>query len=222
MDFLVWQTAAVNFLNQFSREGLERIKLVLFALSWLLLGLILAEAAKRLTRWAWSRVGLDRVCRRLGWEEQMRKNYPAQACGTAAGEAVYWFFAVLFFMQALHKSEWGWPAALGGWYVEYLPHLGYALLLLALSAGAARLGSWLLHTFSRGRFGALSAEWFQWLTWILGSELALETLGFERALLFPLFAIALAVGFSLSGWQMLRSGEERFWETIRVETSEEA
>ncbi len=221
MDPYSTQMLMMNQIQHLSSGFIEHIRSVLFALSLVILGLIVAEIVKylavallRLLRW-------DRFSRWIGLSRVLARVRGDVSPATATGEAVFWLVLLSFSMKALIISD---IHVLMGWgqiYFDLLPAVGNAaVILLAARVLSVWLGALILLLVEQ-QTTFLAAGLTRALVLCLGVYFALLQLGVESNLAQPLILILFG-GAALAGalaWSRDRAGLYR--EVIRVGESRE-
>lgn len=221
MDPYSTQMLMMNQIQHLSSGFVEHIRSVLFALSLVILGLIVAEIVKylavailRLLRW-------DRFSRWIGLSRLVAKVRGDVSSATATGETIFWLVLLSFFMKALIISDIHALAGLGQVYFDLLPAVFSAAgVMLAAWAIAVWLGALILLLVEQ-QTALLAAGLIRALTLSLGLYFALLQLGVEDRLA-QLLILILFGGAVLAGalaWSHNRGAGYR--EVVRVAETQE-
>jgi hypothetical protein len=168
------------------------LKDYLIALLLVLGGLVAGEIVKylgtlllKLARW-------DRFCERIGAARLLHKFNPGWSATVVAGQVLFWFIFLGFFMKALVVTGLPGVSDVGDAYFHWLPQaLGGVLILLAAFWLAAGLGRLALLIFPEPWSG-LAAGLLPLVAADLGLFEALQAFGFDRSLVLPIALIVLA------------------------------
>ncbi|MEW6516596.1 MAG: hypothetical protein AB1439_06835 [candidate division FCPU426 bacterium] len=214
MDPYSTQLLMMNQIQQLSGTFVDHIRSILFALAFIVLGLICAEVAKYLSQLLLRWLRWERLSARLGLTALLQRYRADWAPVAAAAEAVFWFTFLTFGMKALIISGLPLLAAWGQIYFDLLPAAGKAaVVLLAGWWLAGLLGRMVLRLSEHAR-AVLVSELMRIL--ILGTSgyYALLTLGVDADFVRPLVLIVCAGAVLAQAWPGARSSAYR--ETVRV------
>jgi hypothetical protein len=222
MDPYSAQMLMMQQIGQLSGTVVEHVRSVLMALSWVILGLVVAEAVKflALVLLRWSR--WDRLCSAVGWTQVLHKIRPDLTPVAATSRFLFWFSFFSFFMKALEKVGFSSIDWLGKAYFDLLPSVIQAAAILLTAGLLALVSSRIMRLAAQPPLAALGASLIRVFILTLGLQAALMTLGFEKGLVQPLVLVFLA-GWVLAlvlSWAQ-NKGIPIYREVIRVNELEE-
>lgn len=214
-------------LQRFLERGATLVPVMLAMFVVLVVGLLLAWLLESLTRGLLRVVGFDRLGRRTGVAEAMRRASLRREPSALAGQVVRWIVVILTLLGALSILSAEATDSVIASMAQYLPRLAGGLLLIvlgfALSAFAARsVLIWAVNSRLQG--GRWLATGVRLLVGVFFVALALENLGFGRDVAIVVLAILLgggvlaaALAFGLAGKDLARQSLDRMTLDAREE-----
>ncbi len=183
---------------------------ILLAFGWLV-SRLLAGGTRRLAR----RLGLDAALERAGWAEALARANVRTPPSEITARLVFWIVFVIFLVLAAENLELGLTAVPLRAFIEYLPRiLGAVLLLFVGSAVAGILGSAVAASLAKIDFAQhkLLGSLVRVLILLFTVMMAIEHLGFDVTFLtttvtnlVTIFAAGIAVTFALGGREVARN-----------------
>lgn len=217
-------------LTRFLERG-QSLLPVLFAIAVVLLvGLLVAWFAELLIRWVLRGVGFDRIARRPGVSDSMRRAGLRHQPSVLVGQLFRWVVVILTLIGALSILSAEATDVVIRAMVTYMPRLVAGLLLLvagyAVSTFAGR--SVLIWSVNAQVHGARwLAGGVRVLVGVFFAALALENLGFGRDIALVVLAILLgggvfaaALAYGLAGKDLARQSLERMTREAHGEDQE--
>lgn len=218
-------------LQRFFERALALLPALFAVLVVVIAGLVLAWLAAALVRAILRAVRFDRLGRRPGVSDRMRRAGIGRAPSEIVAEFVRWVIVVGTLAGALSILSLEATDAVMAEMVGYLPRLAAGLLIFVLGyAVSIFVGRsvllWAVNAQLRGaRWVAAGA---QLLVGVFFAALALENLGFGREVALVVLAILLgggtlaaALAFGLAGKDLARQALERMTEQARDEDRDE-
>lgn len=214
MDPYSTQLLMMNHVQQLSGAFVEHIRSILFALAFIVLGLICAEIAKYASRLLLGWLRWDSLSARMGLTAVLGKYRPDVTPLTAAAGAVFWFTLLSFGMRALVIAD---LAPLAGWgqaYFDFLPSAGQAAAVLLLGWWLAGLLGRLVLRLREHALTLLVSGLVRVLALGASAYYALLALGLDQDFVRLLVLIACAGAVLALAWQGPKRAAYR--EIIRV------
>lgn len=218
-------------LTRFFERALALLPALFAVLVVIIVGLVVAWLAAALVRTILRAVHFDRLGRRPGVTDRMRRAGIGKAPSEMVAEFVRWVIVVATLAGALSILSLEATDAVMAEMVRYLPRLAAGLLIFILGyAVSVFVGRsvllWAVNAQLRG------ARWLstgaQLLVGVFFAALALENLGFGREVSLVVLAILLgggtlaaALAFGLAGKDLARQALERMTERARDEDRDE-
>jgi small-conductance mechanosensitive channel len=214
MDPYSTQLLMLNQVQQLSGAFVEHIRSILFALAFIVLGLVCAEVAKYLSRLLLRWLRWEPLSARMGLTSLLGKYRPDVTPVTAAAEAVFWFTLLCFGMQALVISDFAPLLAWGQAYFDFLPSAGQAVVALLVGWWLAGVLGRLVLRLREHALTLLVSGLVRVLVLGVCGYYALSALGLDQDFIRPLVLIACAGAVLALAWP----GSKRpvYREIIRV------
>lgn len=183
---------------------------LLLILGWVL-GRLLAAGARHLIR----KLRFDQVLEKAGWTEALERNGVAAAPSELVARLIHWTVGFVFAVLAVQNLGLALEALPVESFLEFLPRVLGAILLLFLGSVVAGVVSGALGTaLAKIRFSQhkLISNGMRAAILLITLTMAIEHLGFDLSLftglmvnLLTIFAAALAFTFALAGRQPARN-----------------
>ncbi|MBN1594777.1 hypothetical protein JW933_02515 [candidate division FCPU426 bacterium] len=221
MDPYSTQMLMLNQLGHLSSSFIEYVRSVLFALVWLVVGLIVAEVSKHILAALLRVVRWDAMSSRLGLTRALGKIRTEVKPSQSVGEIAFWLILFSFFMKSLIISNINFLTGLGRAYFDNIGGIFQSLFVLLISLLLAQWIARLVCVLVEGAGALLAAGMGRALVVSLGIYASLHLLGWEKELLLPL-VIVLFSGAQLAlalNWAF-KSGKT-YRQVIRIEECEE-
>lgn len=214
MDPYSTQMLMINQMQQISGVFVEHIRSILFALAFVVLGLICAEIAKYASRLLLRWLRWEPLSAWMGLTSLLAKHRPDLTPIAAAAGAVFWFTFASFVMKALVISDLAPLLAWGQAYFDFLPAAGLAAVWLLLGWWLAGLLGRLFLSLQEQTLTLLASGLVRVLVLGVCGYYALRALGLDQDFIRPLVLIVCAGAVLGLVWQGAKQPVYR--EIIRV------
>jgi hypothetical protein len=217
MDPYSTQMLVLNQLGHLSSSFIEHIRSILFALSLLVLGLIVAEVVKYLSAFLLRLFRWDLFSHWIGLTRVLGKVRADVKSSTATSEAIFWLILLSFFMKALILSDINSLSWIGLVYFDNLGTVfqatGILLVFLVLSRWLAQC----ILLLVENEAALLAASMTRVLVLALGLFSALQTLRVDRSVALPMVLILLGGAILALALHWAFSRKQQYRQIIRIE-----
>jgi len=192
MDPYSTQMLMLNQLGHLSSTFIDHIRSILFALSLLVLGLIVAEIAKYISTAILRGLRWDRLSDWMGLTRILGKVRADVSPSSLTGEVLFWVILLSFFMKSLILTEINTLSWIGRSYFDNCGSVWQAILLMLVTWMISQWLGRLVLLIVENVAAFLAAGITRILILSVGTYAALLTLGLDRNLVLPLIMILFA------------------------------